>query len=266
MGAPPPGLCLCRLPHLCLAPVTGIYCGEKRNNSYEVMEYWHALPKGTLIRTTFNSERLKKYYGFPVPELSEVIPGEVVGLKDRGSALFDALVNILRLEKRTKVNEEQLKLNDNDDVTNMGWQVNMIALARMGLAEELADTIADAIKAWQWYPNGFGHYGGYFGAISESNLRFYRRTVNSTEKEKFSFPAWPFRRFDYETLPIIATAVNEMLLQSHEIGSGFSPPAGWISVDRSAWRRSAGSSCIRGWKKAKCSSRKPRPRAAALSG
>jgi len=30
------------------------------------------------------------------------------------------------------------------------------------------------------------------------------------------FPAWPFRHFDFEMLPIIATAVNEMLLQSHE--------------------------------------------------
>ena len=208
--------------NVCLAPVTGIFRGEKRNNSLEDTEYWNSLPAGTPIRTTFNSEHLKKYYGFPVPEFSMAVPGEVVGLKDRGSELFDALVNILRLEKRTKVSEGQLGLNDNDDVTNMGWQINMIALARMGLADELMDTIGDAIKTWQWYPNGLGHYGGYFDSIAESNLRFYRHTANAVDKDdprqtvKIPFPAWPFRHFDYETLPVIATAVNEMLLQSHE--------------------------------------------------
>ena len=203
----------------CLAPVTGIYRGEKRDNEWEDMAYWHSVPAGTPIRTTFNTERLKHYYGFPGPELSMAIPGEVVGLKDRGSALFEALVNILRLEKRTKVNEDQLKLNDNDDVSNMGWQVNMIALARLGLAEELMDTMTDAVKTWQFYPNGLGHYGGYLDSIAESNLRFYRRMVRGTEGgegEKFPFPAWPFRHFDYELLPVLATAVNEMLLQSHE--------------------------------------------------
>ena len=200
---------------VCVAPVTGIYCGEKRNNSYEDMEYWHSLPKGTPIRTMFNTKHLKKYYGFSGSELSMVTPGEVVGLKDRGGELFDALVNTLRLEKRTKVSEEQLGLNDNDDVTNCGYQLNMIAQARLGLDKELAATISDAIKTWQWYPNGFGHYG-YFDPIAESNLRFKYRKVNSTEGEKFPFPAWPFRHFDYEMLPVLATAINEMLLQSHE--------------------------------------------------
>ncbi|MCL1951448.1 MAG: hypothetical protein FWF60_01330 [Oscillospiraceae bacterium] len=203
--------------HACVAPVTGIYCGEKRDNEWEDMEYWHGVPKGTPIRTMFNSRRLKHYYGFPGPEMSMAVPGEAVGLKDRGSELFEALVNVLRLEKRTKVNEEQLRLNDNDDVTNMGWQVNMVALARLGLAGELLDTMGDAVKTWQWYPNGLGHYGGYLDSISESNLRFHRRVVNSTQPGvKFPFPAWPFRHFDYELLPVLATAVNEMLLQSHE--------------------------------------------------
>ena len=31
------------------------------------------IPDGTPIRTTFNSKNLKKYYGFPVPELSKII-------------------------------------------------------------------------------------------------------------------------------------------------------------------------------------------------
>jgi hypothetical protein len=201
----------------CIAPVTGIFCGEKRDNSYEDSEYWNNLPEGTKIRTTFNSKHLKHYYGFPVPELSAIIPSGVIGLKDRGGDLFCALTNILRLENRTRVNEDQLKLNDNDDVTNMGWQINMIALARLGLADELLDTLGDAVKTWQWYPNGLGHYGGYIDSITESNLRFYRRTVSGMEKdEKFLFPAWPFRHFDFETLPVIATAINEMLIQSHE--------------------------------------------------
>jgi len=205
-----------KLINMCLAPVTGVFCGDKRNNNLEDSEYWNSLPAGTFIRTTFNSANLKKYYGFPVPELSAVIPSGVVGLKNKGDDLFEALVNILRLEKRTKVNDEQLNLNDNDDVTNMGWQINMIAMARLGMAEELMDTIGDAVKTWQWYPNGFGHYGGYINALSESNLRFYNHTVGSVEGGRFQFPAWQFRHFDYEMLPVIATAVNEMLLQSHE--------------------------------------------------
>ncbi|MCL2815111.1 MAG: hypothetical protein FWD23_10975 [Oscillospiraceae bacterium] len=197
--------------NICLAPVTGVFCGEKRNNSLEDGEYWNNLPAGTPIRTTFNSKHLKHYYGFPHPELSAVMPSGIVGLKDKGSELFDAFVNILRLEKRQKVNEEQLKLNDNDDVTTMGWMIHPIVLARLGLAEELINIVGDVIKTWQWYPNGFGHYGGYIESISESNLRFYRRMVGG-----FPFPAWQFRHFDFETLPVIATTVNEMLLQSHE--------------------------------------------------
>jgi hypothetical protein len=204
----------------CVAPVTGVYRADERGGeaALEDREYWDSVPKGTLMRTTFNSKHRKPYYGFPTAEFSVVVPSGIIGLKDRGSELFEALVNILRLEKRTFIEGQQLELDGKDDVSNMGWYINMIALARLGLSAELRDTVSDAIEAWQWYPNGLGHYGGYRQFIPESNLRFYRRVVTDTQNPsvKIPFPAWPFRHFDYETLPIIAAAVNEMLLQSYE--------------------------------------------------
>jgi alpha-L-fucosidase 2 len=48
---------------------------------------------------------------------------------------------------------------------------------------------------------------------------YYR--VNSVRdaadpEKTFPFRTWPFRHFDNEAMPIVTTAVNEMLLQSHE--------------------------------------------------
>jgi hypothetical protein len=201
------------------APVTGMYIKNERKMPSELEDnnYWSKVPAGFLVRTSFNTKHREHYYGFPGPEFALLTPCGVIGLKDSGGELFNALVNIARLEKRNKVSKDQLKLNEPDEVFNMGWVLNPIVLARLGLADELRDTVADTVGTWQLFFNGFGREGGYLHVVSECFMRFFYQTVRDQDSgEKFPFPGWPFRHFTFETLPILAAAANETLIQSHE--------------------------------------------------
>lgn len=203
-------------------PVTGIFCGEERNAAEAALEdqaYWSTVKKGDLIRSSFSTEHLKHYYGFPDPEYSAVFPNSCIGLKEKDSKLFCAMENIMNMKKPICLDgEEQVMLGQKESVPYMGWSLDPIIFARLGMADDLSQRLEDSVKAWQWYPNGMGHYGDYEMMIRESNLRFYTHDVRDCDSpdNKFSFPAWPFRHFDLEMLPIMAMAVNEMLLQSYD--------------------------------------------------
>lgn len=204
-----------------LVPVTGVFCGEKRKPDeaeLEDSEYWSTVKKGDLIRSSFLTDKRKPYYGMPDPEYSAVYPNPCVGLKDRDSDLFKGMVNLMRLKKPFVITDtEQVTYNEKEEYTAMGWSMDAIVLARLGMAERLEARLNDSIMAWQVYPNGLGHYGGY-SMLKESFLRFYCNKVRDCDvpDDRIPFPAWEFRHFDLEMLPITAMAVNEMLLQSFE--------------------------------------------------
>jgi alpha-L-fucosidase 2 len=193
--------------------------GQNRDfeSAYEDSVYWKNKPDGSVLRQLFISKKLCGYYGFPDVELSPVFPAGLIGLSDKGTPLFNALVNQVRMHGRCTV-EDEISLKNKDSVTCMGWCMHVVVLARLGLAEELEQSLRDTANAWQMYANGFGHYGPYLGNISDNNLRFHTNTVRDANdpSQKFMSPSWPFRHFDFEMLPILATAVNEMLLQSFE--------------------------------------------------
>ena len=202
-------------------PVVGIFCGEERNPDeaeLEDSEYWSKIKKGDLIRNTFSSKKLSHYYGFPNPEYSYVFPNACIGLAQKDSKLFSAMQNLVYMKEPFEFSaDNQISLNRIEKVPGMGWSLEPIVLARLGMAEYLKQLLNDSVVAWQFYPCGLGHYGPYENMQNESNLRFYTHNVKDAKTgERFDFPAWDFRHFDYEMLPITAMAINEMLLQSFE--------------------------------------------------
>jgi len=151
-------------------------------------------------------EDLRWYDGiFPWVESSVVYPSGVVGLAQKGDASYRQAVSTAKLSA----------------VPGMGWSPLPIVLARLGLARE-ARTMMDLWPAlWQFYCNGWGHYGPAPIMKGESAVRFRlshfkMRDAGSEKGDGFSFPMWPFRHMGMESMSVLATAMNESLLQSHD--------------------------------------------------
>ncbi len=159
-----------------------------------------------LKRRTFG-ERKNDTYGFPDIEMSLLFPSGNIGIKDEGSKIFDLVYNSVCLHAPCDENSEDGKC--------MQWCMEPIYLARMGLSDLLDKYIENTINTWMIYPQGFG-------ADCPDGLQVYQNpydsylTENDFTHEKASTPKYNFRHFDYETLPIISTAINEMLLQSFD--------------------------------------------------
>ncbi len=177
------------------------------------------IDKNQWLRTRLGG-MLSDYYGVPDAELCLVFPAGIVGVKDKGSDLYNALVTFARFHPTLESKPAPAKEGSMDgaDGLCMGWCPVSIVCARLGLKDETIALIHDHIKTWQIYPQGLGHYGPY--SVFQRDLKDYYRvnTVrDAADPEKtFLFPTWPFRHFDNEAMPIVTTAVNEMLLQSHE--------------------------------------------------
>jgi len=181
--------------------------------------------KGEWIRDRIAGSKEAPYYGLPDPELAPVVPGDLIGLSQQGTDLFNAAVTQVRLHpSATPQSDGVCEPADMAGGGNlcMGWCPYPIALARLGLSEELEAELTNEISTWQFYPQGFGHYGPYPVFKKDQELRWHQNMPSSTAKSssgkqvKFPFPTWPFRHFDHETMPILCSAMNEMLLQSHE--------------------------------------------------
>jgi hypothetical protein len=119
----------------------------------------------------------------------------------------------------------------------MGWCPYPIAMARMGMGEELAAELPNVLSTWQFYPQGFQNYGPYAVYVHDRDERWATNAVREAEtNQRFDFPKWNFRHFDNEPGPILATAVSEMMLQSHEglIRLFGAKPAAWSASFRLA--------------------------------
>ncbi len=177
------------------------------------------IKKGDRIRCRHGNPERLAYYGIPDPEFAPVFPGELIGLKDRDSELFKTSVDQVRLHPSTKPPEKAVagSMAGTDSAMCMGWCPYPIVLARLGLAREAEEATENSIMAWQFYCQGFGHYGPYEVFTKDKDSRWHTNTVTDVKTgEKTLSPAWPFRHFTFEAVPIVCAAVNEMLLQSHE--------------------------------------------------
>ena len=177
------------------------------------------------------------YYGIPDPEFAPVFPAGVLGLKDRDTELFRAMVTQVRLHPfglGSYVDPSSPTYTGGDGLC-MGWCPVPIVTARLGLKDETPAAVRDHIELWQQYPQGLGHYGPY--SINQRDRNGYQFTHDvhdaadaagpeqspdparrdaSAPDRTFPFAGWPFRHSSNEAMPIVATAVGEMLLQSHE--------------------------------------------------
>lgn len=168
------------------------------------------------VRKTFGNPK-RSYYGFPDTEMAPLFPSGMIGIKDKESDLYKLIYNSICLHPQVITDQKS-----EDYGMCMGWCMMPIYLARMGMAEYLERQFEQTISTWMIYPQGFGTYGPYDpgegNAQGGANSGFFKknRLRNLNTGEMTTSPAWKFRHFDYETLPILATAVNEMLLQSYD--------------------------------------------------
>lgn len=159
------------------------------------------------IRKTYGNPNREQFYGVPDTEFAPLFPSDSVGLADKGSQLFDALYNDMLLHPRAEPAKGMC----------MGWCMAPIYLARLGMARQLKAHLFASASTWIVHPQGFGMYGPYDQFYQNLHDRWRKNRVRDVQSdERFDNPAWSFRHFDYEALPIIATAVNEMLLQSYD--------------------------------------------------
>jgi len=166
---------------------------------------------------------LTDYYGIPDGEMAPVFPAGVVGLNDPDSALFKAVATHLLCHPPAvpvEQREQGATMAGSDDLC-MGWCPYPIALARLGMAADLVAELDHLVSTWQFYPQGLGHYGPYHVFKPDMRERWRVGRVLDADRapgtEEFApLVVWPFRHFTNEAMPIVATALNEMLLQSHE--------------------------------------------------
>lgn len=144
---------------------------------------------------------------FPGAEYACVFPSGRIGLGSRRSRDYRAAVRTARTY--------------GEDAT--GWDPLPIVFARLGLGPDLANLLEGYPDRWQIYPNGFTHWGVRSNIRAEAGLRFGCNSVQMIDKQskqaggrKTPCPSWPFRHASLEALYVLACALQEALLQSHD--------------------------------------------------
>jgi hypothetical protein len=140
---------------------------------------------------------------FPSVPSSPVFPSGLIGLAQKGSVLFDQM--------------SATTLLYGSEIT--GWDPVPVVMARLGLKNELETDLQRFPGRWQIYCNGWGHWG-LEGEVNKDAEWFFRtnmvRDVASPEGERFPLPMWPFRHMSMESMSVLATAINESMLQSYD--------------------------------------------------
>ncbi|MDP2337021.1 MAG: hypothetical protein Q8N05_11355 [Bacteroidota bacterium] len=140
---------------------------------------------------------------FPAVPWSPVFPSGLIGLAQKDSTSFNVMTATTLLY----------------GTECMGWDPVPIVMARLGLANELAIDLKHFPERWQIYCNGWGHIDG-SGEINKDAELFFRTNmvsvIGSPDAEKVPLPVWPFRHMSMESMSVLATAMNESLLQSYD--------------------------------------------------
>jgi hypothetical protein len=146
---------------------------------------------------------------FPWAEYAAVFPCGPVTLAEKHSERFAATVDTVRAIA----------------CPGMGWSALGATLARLGLGDEARKFIDHWPMYWQFYANGWGHYGPLATMRGESMLptRTAHLGISDTtlpeadrESQKVSQRLYPFRHMGMEAMSAWAVTVNESLLQSHD--------------------------------------------------
>ena len=155
--------------------------------------------------TTRNKKSEFRVYDgiFPAVPRAPVYPSGLVGLSQKGEQLFNVMTATTLLYGSE----------------GMGWDPVPVVMARLGLAKELALNLEQFPAKWQFFVNGWGHISSEVKEDGEGTSCFKTNLVNvvgSPTGEKVPFPAWPFRHMSMEAMSVLATAMNESMLQSYD--------------------------------------------------
>ena len=140
---------------------------------------------------------------FPAVPRSPVYPSGLIGLAQKGEQLFNVMTATTLLYGSE----------------GMGWDPAPIVMARLGLTKELAGNLEQFPAHWQFFVNGWGHISSEVKEDGDGTSYFKTNPVNvigSPNGVKVPLPAWPFRHMSMEAMSVLATAINESLLQSYD--------------------------------------------------
>ena len=178
----------------------GIGKGRKPKADGKIFGYGYR--DGAPVRKLFGDPDCpKRGYGFPDIELSPLYPAGIFGLKDKASPLFDVMYNEVMLHKPADRCGQ--------------WEMTPIYLARLGLTRETLEAARGMLRANQGFANGFVAEASEPGSIVEGPPQWYRVRNTLNDEVSLLHPD-EFIHFDFESQPIIAQALNDALLQSHE--------------------------------------------------
>jgi hypothetical protein len=165
---------------------------------------------------------------------SPVFPSGLVGIRDRGSRLFEAV------SRRTKLHPTHM----------LAISPIAVVAARLGMADEARSRLEMTVRQLQHFPQGLfynldhWHYlSRYADKVPDAQLQCQRDYINDRSARYPNVQVWrsdrrvdtptrPFVQCGLEPLAILAAAVNEMLLQSHDgdIRVFAATPADWPSA------------------------------------
>jgi hypothetical protein len=162
------------------------------------------------IPTMPDPREITPYHGiFFCTELATVFPCGPISLANEGTDEFNAAINTVKLFAPAV----------------MGVDPNPIVMARLGLGRETARSLKDYVDHWQFYCNGWGHYGPDSIQRAETAIQTAQVHVRDAalppneqykDENRVSVWRWPFRHMGMESMSLLACAMNESLLQSHD--------------------------------------------------
>ncbi len=176
--------------------------GEEVEIPFKGIDVLRAVARGERVPSQVESGVDQITFAHFQASVAPVYPMELVGVKDRGSELYDALVSTALYSR----NEQ-----------SMGWDPMPVVLARLGLSDEVDRFIYDYPSYWQGYNNGFSHYDK--GYVFNQHMPFRRVDIldlDSETGEKYRGERFPFRHMGLEPLGVFSATMNERLMQSYD--------------------------------------------------
>jgi hypothetical protein len=158
-------------------------------------------PDGTPVHEGM-SDPATGWWVFTSTNMAPVFPTGLVGLDQAGAADFDTAVNTVRAL----------------GYDNQGFSLWMVAKARLGLADLLAESLERWPQSFQIGPQGFTHWAlanHPDRAKAPDSRSLTEIGVVGSPDEKISWPLALSWHLSIEALPILQLAINEMLLQSY---------------------------------------------------
>jgi alpha-L-fucosidase 2 len=171
---------------------------------YKVAESspWHGqeIPNGTPVHEGMR-DPLTHLWIFTSTNIAPVFPASQVGLDQAGTPEFEAAVNTVKAL----------------GYDTQAFSLYMVSRARLGMANELQESLENWPQRLQQFPQGFYHYFGVgHPQIADAGSRSLKELrVTDAPGETVHWPLAISNHMSLEGGPVLQLAVNEMLLQSY---------------------------------------------------